>query len=262
MNEFKTLQLESKDGISTIWLNRPEKRNAFNLVMLNEITEAFNSLAEMQNVRAIVLRGHGKAFCSGADLAWMKSGMEQSLEHNYNECLDLFDCFHSIYSNPKPTICVVHGAVIGGANGLAASCDITLAKSNTSFSLSEVKIGLIPACIAPFILKRIGEFKTRELMLTGRRFKEEEAEKIGLINKLCEEGDCEAVLDTLIGELMSAGPEALKQCKELIYNITNVQSYDEARPYTARKIAEVRKSPEGQEGMQAFLEKRKPNWRD
>ena len=260
MSDYKTIIVKIEDGVGNVWLNRPEKRNAFNLLMLRELLEAFKLFDHDEQVRMVVLRGMGSAFCAGADLNWMKEGIGKSLEENYNECLELFDCFDAIYTCSKPTVCLVQGAVIGGANGLAASCDVTLAEPHTTFSLSEVRIGLIPSCIAPFILKRVGEFKTRELMLTGRRINEEEALSVGLINKVCEENQSEDILISLIHDLSCAGPEALKHCKSLIYDLSNHKSYGEARAYTAKKIADIRKSNEGQEGMKSFLERRRPNW--
>ncbi len=261
MYDFKTIQIESKDQVATIWLNRPEKRNAFNIEMLEELIESYGLLANKPDIRIILLRGRGNVFCAGADLQWMKSALKESLELNYHESMRLSDCFHAIYSSPKVTVGIVQGAAIGGANGLVAACDVAIAVPDTKFSLSEVRIGLVPACIAPFILKRIGESRTRYLMLTGKRIDENEALTYGLINEIYSQDEFDEKLERLIRQLKGAGPQALVRCKELIYNIVNEQTYEESRPYTAKMIAEIRKSDEAQEGMNAFLEKRKPNWK-
>ncbi len=261
MYEFKTIQVELKDQVATIWLNRPGKRNAFNIEMLEELIEAYDRMSDEPDVRVIILRGRGNVFCAGADLHWMKSAMQKSLEYNFKESLRLSDCFHKIYSCSKVTMCIVQRAAIGGANGLVAACDIAIALPETKFSLSEVRIGLVPACIAPFILKRVGEFTARYLMLTGKRIDEHDALAYGLINEIYSPDDFDEKLERLIRQLLGAGPQALVRCKELIYNIVNEQTYEEARPYTAKMIAEIRKSVEAQEGMNAYLEKRKPNWK-
>ena len=261
MKQFNTIEIERNDKTGTIWLNRPEKRNAFNIEMLEELITAYDLLIEDPAIRIIVLRGRGSVFCAGADLQWMKSALQESLEFNFRESMRLSDCFHRIYSCPKVTMCVVQGAAIGGANGLVAACDIAIALPDAKFSLSEVRIGLVPACIAPFILKRVGEFRARYLMLTGTRIQGDEAREYGLVNEVFAEDELEEKTDRLIKRLIAAGPEALRQCKELIFNIVNEQTYEESRPYTARMIAEIRKSDEAQEGMSAFLEKREPSWK-
>ncbi len=155
---------------------------------------------------------------------------------------------------------MVHGAAIGGANGLLASCDFVIADMETVFSLSEVKIGIIPACIAPYVLKRVGEFKAKELMLTGQRFKGEKAERLGLVNWSVPKIQMEPKLNELLGQLLTSGPVAISRCKELVYQLSNEMKFKDSIEYTARMIAQIRASEEGQEGMAAFLEKRKPNW--
>jgi methylglutaconyl-CoA hydratase len=260
MNTFSTIQIEIKDLVATISLNRPEIRNAFNEVMISELISCFESLQEMKDVRIIVLRGNGKAFCAGADLNWMRDVASYTYEENYHESLQLSKCFYSIYSSPKPTIAVVQGAAIGGANGLLAACDMAYCDNDTVFSLSEVKIGIVPACISPYVIKRVGEYGARELMLTGRRINGREAESFRLVNKSLPTNELEVHVNAVVELLLSSGPKAIAQCKVLIDQVTNNITLDEALTYTATMIADIRASVEGQEGMAAFLGKRKPKW--
>jgi len=260
MNKYSTIEIEKELQISTIWLNRPEIHNAFNERMISEITDAYSILNADENTRIIVIRGKGKSFCAGADLNWMKDVSNYSDKENYNESFKLSVCFNIIYTSPKVTIAVVHGAAIGGANGLLAASDFVYANSNTVFSLSEVKIGIIPACIGPYIIKRVGEFPAKEFMLSGLRFNGNLAEKKGLINKSLEEGDLEDYVQKSMKLILTSGPNAIARCKELIHNLCNELNHKQSLEYTAKMIADIRSSKEGQEGMSAFLEKRKPNW--
>ena len=263
MNTYKTIELEIKNDVGTIWLNRPEIHNAFNEVMIAELISVFDKISnseETKSIRAIIIRGRGKSFCAGADLNWMRDVAKYSYEDNYKESLNLSICFHKIYTCPKPTIAMVHGAAIGGANGLLAACDFAFADDNTTFSLSEVKIGIVPACISPYVNKRVSEYGSKELMLTGKRFKGPEAEYHKLVNKSMTADKMEAHVEELIALLRTSGPKAIDHCKNLLYEINNNLSLDQAIDYTAKMIADIRASEEGQEGMAAFLEKRKPNW--
>jgi methylglutaconyl-CoA hydratase len=260
MNTYSTIQTEIKDFVATVSLNRPDIRNAFNEVMISELITCFESLQQMENVRIIILRGNGKAFCAGADLNWMRDVASYTYEENLHESLQLSKCFYLIYSSPKPTIAVIHGAAIGGANGLLAACDMAYCDNETVFSLSEVKIGIVPACISPYVIKRVGEYGARELMLTGRRITGREAESFKLVNKSLPASELETHVNGIVELLLSSGPKAISQCKLLIDQVTNNISLDEALTYTAKMIADIRASDEGQEGMAAFLGKRKPNW--
>jgi methylglutaconyl-CoA hydratase len=260
MTDYQTIQFEIKDDIGTIWLNRPEIHNAFNEVMISELIDCFEEIKKMDEIRIVVLRGRGKSFCAGADLNWMRAVANYSYEQNFKESLNLSKCFYTIYTCAKPTIAVVHGAAIGGANGLLASCDFAYAEDNTTFSLSEVKIGIVPACISPYVTKRVGEFGSRELMLTGRRIKGKEAEHFRLVNKSLAAEELEEYLTSVISLLRTSGPKAMGHCKNLIFNISNKETLEQALESTAKMIAEIRASEEGQEGMAAFLEKRKPKW--
>lgn len=257
---YTTIEIEIKNQMATVWLNRPEIHNAFNEIMIRELIDAFEWLNTEENSRYIVLRGKGKSFCAGADLNWMRDVAKYSYDENYAESLRLSECFYHIYTCKKPTIAIVHGAAIGGANGLLAACDFAIAENNTTFSLSEVKIGIVPACISPYVIKRIGEYGAKDLMLTGKRIKGNEAESYRLVNKSLPESEIDDFLADILKNLKTSGPKAMEHCKNLIFDVCNVLSMDDALSYTAKMIAEIRSSAEGQEGMSAFLNKRKPNW--
>lgn len=258
MKEFETLQLTLDNGVLTIALNRPELHNAFNKTMLLELAEIFESIPE--EAVCVIMRGNGRSFCAGVDLNWMKDVSKNSYQVNYEESLLLSKCFLAIYQCQKPTIAVVHGVALGGANGLLSACDIAYAALDATFSLSEVKIGIVPACISPYVIKRVGEYGAKELMLTGRRINGEEAERFRLVNKAVPKEELDATVEALIQLLRTSGPKAMSQCKVLIDQVSNKLTLMEAYDYTARMIADIRASEEGQEGMNAFLEKRKPNW--
>ena len=260
MANFQTIEFEKQADIGIIWLNRPEIHNAFNEVMIQEIIDAVEAVNDMDDIRVLIIRGRGKSFCAGADLNWMRGVAQYSFDQNFKESLNLSKCFFTIYTCNKPTIAIVHGAAIGGANGLMASCDFAYADDNTTFSLSEVKIGVVPACISPYVTKRVGEYGSRELMLTGRRIKGKEAEHFRLVNKSLPAEELDAHVMSVIELLRTSGPRAMAQCKKLIFNICNKETLEEAVVSTAKMIAELRASEEGQEGMAAFLEKRKPKW--
>jgi len=213
---YNTLEIEYTGRTATIWLNRPDIRNAFNEVMIGELIKAFKEAYSQDDIRIIILRGKGKSFCAGADLNWMRDVASYSYDQNLNESLQLSECFNTIYNCPVPTIAVVHGAAIGGANGLLSACDIAICDDETVFSLSEVKIGIVPACISPFVIKRVGEYGAKELMLTGRRINGKEAEWFRLVNKSLPSGELEAYLELMKSMLLSSGPKAVSQCKVLI----------------------------------------------
>jgi methylglutaconyl-CoA hydratase len=190
----------------------------------------------------------------------MKAVSQNSYEQNYTESLLLSKCFLTLYNCPKPTLAVVHGVALGGANGLLSACDLAYCTDDATFSLSEVKIGIVPACISPYVIKRVGEYGAKELMLTGRRIKGKEAEYFRLVNRSVPAAELDEMLAGVIALLRTSGPKAMSQCKTLIHEVANNLSLQEAYDFTARMIADIRASEEGQEGMNAFLEKRKPNW--
>ncbi len=260
MKKFNNIEFELKDQVGALWLNRPEKHNAMNAEMIAEIIECIDSINHMNDVRILLLKGRGKSFCAGADLNYMKGIAEYGFDENYEDSLMLAKCFNTIYNCKKPTIAQVQGAAIGGANGLLAACDFVFCTADAKFAFSEVKLGIVPATISPYVLKRIGEFRARDLMLSGRRFSGTEAAKYELANSAHTIEEIEEFTQKMIKLLLSSGPQAMTACKDLIYNICNKYDFEESINYSANLIAELRASDERQEGMASFLEKRKPNW--
>jgi methylglutaconyl-CoA hydratase len=257
---YEQIEISREKKVATIWLNRPAVRNAFNSKMIEELDRAFEELAGDNTVRVIILRGRGKSFCSGADLNWMREVTADDREDNYREALKLSECFFKIYTCTKPVITLVHGASTGGANGFVAASDIALSSDDAVFSLSEVKTGLVPAVISPYIVKRTGEFPARELMLTARRIYGREAAELGLVNHSYPEEELEQELGKLTGQLLEGGPLAMGITKQLLFDVCNNLTICNALGKTAGIIADIRASDEGQEGMASFLEKRKPRW--
>ena len=257
--KYNTILLNQMNGVAWLSLNRPEVHNAMNAEMIAELTEVFTSFDEAKDIRAVVLTGNGKSFCAGADLNYMKGIAEFGFDENVKDGKRLANLFRSIYDCPIPTIALVHGSAFGGANGLLAACDIVIAEFNTTFAFSEVKLGIAPATIAPFVIKRIGEFGAKELMMTGKRFKATEAKKWNLVNHVYDSEKDENPLNGILKQFESSAPEAVKETKILIKTILG-KEIDEGIDFTSRLIAKLRASQEGQEGMAAFLEKRKPNW--
>ncbi|MEJ2594582.1 MAG: enoyl-CoA hydratase-related protein [bacterium] len=255
------IQIE-EDKVTTIWLNRPDVRNAMDEQMITELTTAFHDAGDNQNVRAIILRGRGKSFCAGADLNYMKSIAEFGFDENVKDAQKLAALFQTVYLCPVPTIAMVHGAAFGGANGLLAACDIVIAEENTKFAFSEVKLGIAPATISPFVIRRIGEYGARELMVTGKRFNAREALKWKLVNHVTEESTFEQMMEEIVQHILSAGPVAVRETKQLIRQVDASNPVEELMKHTAQMIARLRGSAEGREGMSSFLEKRKPKWMD
>ena len=260
MEKYENIEFEIKENVGTIWLNRPEKHNAMNAQMMSEIIDCYEKVNEIEDVRVVIIRGRGKSFCAGADLNYMKGIAEFGHEENYQDSLRLANCFNIIYTCIKPTIAVVHGAAIGGANGLLAACDFVYCDDNTKFAFSEVKLGITPATISPYVTKRIGEYGSRDLMITGRRFLGKEAEWYRLVNKSLPAEELEEQVNLTVKFLKTSGPDAIAACKDLLYNISNKLTFEESIDFTANMIADLRSSKEGQEGMASFLEKRKPKW--
>ncbi len=259
MASYETIIYEIENKVVTISLNRPQIHNAFNKKMIEELSAAFQMVANDSAVRTVILTGKGKSFCAGADLNWMKEIINYSYEENFEESKQIAELLYLIYSLPKPTIARINGTTIGGGTGLMAACDIVIASENAKFGLSEVKLGLVPAVISPYVIKRIGESRARRYFLTGERLTAEEAFKIGLVNKVVPEEELDREIEKIVIQLLTSGPQAITNCKELLTKVPNM-SLEEAKTYTAKMIADLRISEEGQEGMCAFLEKRKPSW--
>jgi methylglutaconyl-CoA hydratase len=259
MNGSRTVRVETAGKIGLVTFCRPEVHNAFNDQVIDEMTFAFNRLKNDSDVRVVVLGGDGKSFCAGADLNWMRRVKDSAFEDNLDEARRLADLFWDIYSFPKPVIGRINGAAIGGGTGFVAVTDIAVAAQSAVFSFSEVKIGVVPACISPYVIKRVGEGKAREFFLTGERLTADRALEAGLVNRVVPDDMLDATVNGLVESLLSSGPEAIHVCKELLQTVPSL-TVDDFKEYTARVIAELRQSPEGQEGMDAFLNKRKPNW--
>jgi methylglutaconyl-CoA hydratase len=257
--EYQTITFKIENQIARIFLNRPEIHNAFNNVMILELSEVFKKISEDEKIRVAVLTGNGQSFCAGADLNWMKKVIDFSYEENLKESLQLAELFYLMYTLPQPTIARVNGAAIGGGAGLVAVCDLVIASEKAKFSLSEVKLGLVPACISPYVLRRVGERVARELFLTGERIDACKALEFGLVNQVVPDDKLDEAVDERIKQLLSSGPKALAMCKDLLQKIPGM-GFEEFKRYTAEVIAKLRISEEGQEGMNAFLEKRKPKW--
>ena len=258
-NIFQTIRLAVDAEVARIAFARPDVHNAFNATMIGELALAFDRVEKDDSVRVVVLTGEGKSFCAGADINWMREIVNYSYEQNLSESLQLAETLHKLYSLPKPTVAMVNGTAIGGGNGFLSACDIAVAADVAQFGLSEVKIGLVPAAISPFVIRKIGESKAREYFLTGKRITAQEAYEIGLINQVVPSYYLRDTVDELVSLLLTSGPEALANCKELIFQVPQM-SLEEVKQFTARMIANLRISAEGQEGMASFLEKRKPKW--
>jgi len=245
--------------VARVTFNRPEVHNAFNDQMIEELTHVFKDIQKRESVRVVVLTGEGESFSAGADINWMRKVKDYSFEENLKNSLKLADLFYFVYSLPKPTIARVNGIAIGGGTGLVAVCDIAIASSVAKFSFSEVKLGLVPACISPYVIRKCGEGRTREFFLTGERLSAEKALSAGLVNQVVPPEELDEAVEDLVSQLLSSGPQAIGVCKELLGNVPSL-SFEEAKEYTARVLAGLRISDEGQEGTKAFLEKRKPKW--
>jgi methylglutaconyl-CoA hydratase len=257
----QTIEVEQRPaGVATVWLNRPELRNAFNDAMIAELTSAFRALDADAGVRAVVLAGRGPVFCAGADLHWMKRMAGYTFEQNYEDALGLARMLDALRSVRKPTIARVHGHVFAGGMGLVAACDIALAARGAEFCVSEVKLGLIPAVISPYVIAAMGERAARRYMLTAERFGADEALRIGFVHACADGADLDAAVDAILEHVLAGGPAAHAATKDLIRAVAARPLSEDLIADTATRIAAARASAEGREGIQSFLEKRKPGW--
>lgn len=256
---FRYLDVRRDAGVELVTLNRPEVRNAFNEGTIAELTWWADSVIADPGVRAVVLAGHGPVFCAGADMDWMRRMASFSRQQNLDDASDLARMFLTLDRLPMPVIGRVHGAALGGGTGLAAICDIVVAADDAQFGLTEVRLGLIPAVIAPFVIAKIGRSAARELFLTGARFTAERARSLGLVHAVVRAGDLDAAVRGYLTDLLAGAPGAVRAAKQLIAECSRRSSH-EAATLCAEAIAERRASPEGQEGIKAFLEKRPPGW--
>lgn len=253
--------LDIKDRIATITLNRPQVRNAFDETMIEALSAAFYKLSEKKDVISVVLKGDSKAFSAGADLNWMKRAANYTPEENKQDALNLARMLEKLNTLPQTTIACVQGTAMGGGFGLVCCCDMVIADEKAVFSLSEVKLGLIPATIGPYVIAAIGQRQARRFFQTGERFDGKEAYHIGLVHKLTSRPeDMDYQLHLVLGDLQKNGPMAMRKSKELCLNLVQKNVTPEIIAYTAQLIADVRATDEAQEGLNAFLEKRKAAW--
>ncbi len=248
------------DGIAVVTFNRPEVHNAFDDDLIARMTTLFHELGSDDAVRVVMLAANGKNFSAGADLNWMRRMADYSDDENYQDAMRLADMLRTLNELPKPTLALVHGAAFGGGVGLVACCDIALATPAASFSLSEVKLGIIPAVISPYVVAAIGERAARRYMLSAERFGADEAHRIGLVHEVVDAQTLRARAAALAATLRANGPHALGECKALIRSVVHSPCDQAMMEDTARRIARLRASSEGKEGLGAFLEKRKPDW--
>ena len=261
MTDFQTIEL-NKDarGFATLWLNRPEKNNAFNAEMIRELVQAIDTVQADKSLRFLLLRGRGKHFSAGADLAWMQQSAKLDFDANLTDARELAELMYSLYHLKLPTLAVVQGAAFGGAVGLVACCDMAIGAHDARFSLSEVRIGLAPAVISPFVVKAMGERATRRYAMTGERFSGERARDLGLLSDTYAAAELDDALHGWLDNLLLNSPQAMRASKDLLREAASISLSPALRRYTENAIARIRVSPEGQEGLNAFLEKRKPNW--
>ena len=259
--DFKTIKVQLGESMAWVNLDRPEVRNALNAELIRELTEVFDWLNSRDDIRVIIIKGNGKSFCAGADLAYMKDMAGFSYNQNIADAEKLSKLFQTIYFCDKAVIVDVHGACIGGANGIIAAADIVIAEKETKFAFSEVRLGITPATISPFVVAKIGTTAAKELMLTGRRFTAEEAKTFGLVNAVVDEADMIDTERQYIDHFLQASPHAIAECKNLLRMVTGTDDrYNLVFMQTSVAIANQRISKAGQEGMKAFFEKRKPEW--
>jgi len=259
MYRLKNIRYHVKGNKIMISLNSPYTHNAFDDTMIKDLRESFKKAEKEKKGRVIVLTGEGKSFCAGANIKWLRKVKSYSFNDNYKDSLELANLFHQISTHPKPIIARVNGAAIGGGCGLVAACDISVASDKAFFSLSELKLGVIPAVISPYIIRRLGEGRTKELFLTGERIKTSKALGYGLINFAVSHKNLDEKVDELISYIVQSGPNAIYETKKLFKDIQDLDLKDITK-HTAKVIAKLRVSKEGQEGTKAFLEKRTPNW--
>ena len=261
MIKYETISSEVKDHVCIIKLNRAQVHNAFNPVMILELTSEFLNQSTNASTRVIILTGQGKSFSAGADLAYMQSSKDFTMVENQEDARNLEKLFHTIYQTPKPIIGRINGAAFGGGVGLVSLCDISIAVERAIFAFSEVNLGIMPAVISPYVIPKIGMSQATRYFLTGERFSTETALKIGLIHEIAPSiSELDQKLDEIVIHLLASGPIAMAQIKRIL-DKNRTETLDVLRPYLIDSIARIRTSPEGKEGLNAFLEKRDPKWK-
>ena len=256
-----SLLVEKKNGIGRVTLNRPEVRNAFDDALIASLATAFDELNRDATVKVVILAGNGPAFCAGADLNWMKRMAGYSYDENLRDAGALADMLATLDGLDKPTIARVHGPAFAGGTGLVAACDIAVGTPEAKFCFSEAKLGLSPATISPYVMRAIGARAASRYFLTAEVFDAAEALRIGMLSALVPAAELDATIDGLARHLLDGGVEALARIKDLVRQVAGRPIDNELKSDTARRIAEIRVSTEGKEGIAAFLEKRKPSWK-
>lgn len=265
MHAYETLALDfNPNGVLTLTLNRPDIRNAFNQKMIEELGRTFTNEVLDPKVKVVIFQGAGGTFCAGGDLNWMKRSIELTYEENLKDTTVLTAMFATLNECPKPIVGIVEGAAIGGGVGLVSICDLVLTTKETVFSLSEVRLGIVPACIGPFVVAKIGASQARALFVSAERFKADKAKEVGLVHEVFDSRkELDAHLEKLTKNLLECGAKAMTVAKRLVLDL----SWPEKRSrisdpyqYVSQTLAELRVGPEAQEGISAFLQKRKPNW--
>ena len=257
---MKHLLLQVTDRVATVTLNRPDVRNAFNDEVIVEMTTAFDRLGVRDDVRCIVLAANGTAFCTGADLNWMRSMADYTREQNLADAGRLAAMMQAVYACPKPTIARIQGDVYAGGTGLVAACDIAISSDAAHYCLSETRLGLVPSTISPYVIRAMGARAAHRYFLTAERFSAAEAWRMGFVHELVSVEELDAKVAEVAQALVHAGPQAVRLCKKLVQNVAGQDITPALIQMTVESIADVRVSPEGREGLQSFLQKRKPNW--
>ena len=260
MTEYEHLKRTDEGSVATVTLARPESHNALNATLVEALTRAFEDLADDERVRAVVLEGEGRSFCAGADVGYMKETGGFSYEENLEDARRMAEMFWVLDECPKPVVAKVGGAAIGGGAGLVAVADVTVAAEGTRFAFSEVRLGIAPATIAPFVVRKVGASHARALFLTGERFGAQRAAEIGLVHAVVPEGELDAAVGEKVEGLLQGGPAAQAAVKGLLRRLQTTEPMEQPG-LTSRVISELRTGEEGQEGLAAFLEKREPHWR-
>jgi methylglutaconyl-CoA hydratase len=256
---YSTIALDRAGPLATLTLNRPASHNAFDAMMIGELCDAFGALADDDTVRVVILTGAGASFCAGADINWMRASLDWTIEQNVADAETLADLFEAAWNLPKPLIGRINGVALGGGAGLVACCDLAVASESARFGFSEVKLGLIPAVIAQYVVPKIGVSQARVLFVSGEQITPERAFEIGLIHAITGADELDATVHSLALRMLSSAPQAAGAAKRLVDAVWRLER-DAARSYVVHAIAAARTSDEGQEGLRAFLEKRKPNW--
>lgn len=257
---FQALEIELQDQTATIWMNRPILHNAFDETLIAELTAAFAALDEDEDVRVVVLAGRGKSFSAGADLNWMRRAANNGLDDNLNDARALAHMLRTIAEMKKPTIARVQGAALGGGMGLASACDIAIASTQAVFATSEVKFGIIPSAISPYVLRAIGARQATRYFQSAERIDASRAHEIGLVHEVVEPGQLDAKVQEIVSALLQGGPQAQTAAKDLIRAVDGQPVNETLVEDTAHRIAHLRTTPEAREGIAAFLEKRPPGW--